>query len=71
MAHQCDNCKLRAYYDKKPNSLMGRFGVGTSTSVLDGRVISPLSMLISNKHYARSISLRNTNKQQRMLGEKR
>ena len=25
MAHQCEHCKLRANYDKKPNSLMGRF----------------------------------------------
>ncbi len=25
MAHQCENCKLRANYDKNPNSLLGRF----------------------------------------------
>ena len=25
MAHQCENCKLRAKYDRKPNSLTGRF----------------------------------------------
>jgi hypothetical protein len=25
MAHQCENCKLRGHYDKKPNSLMGHF----------------------------------------------
>ena len=25
MAHQCENCKLRAKYDSKPNSLTGRF----------------------------------------------
>ena len=25
MAHQCKNCKFRAHYDKKPNSLLGRF----------------------------------------------
>lgn len=24
MAHQCENCKFRAYYDKKPQSMMGR-----------------------------------------------
>ena len=23
--HQCENCKLRAHYDKSPKSLMGRF----------------------------------------------
>ena len=25
MAHQCENCKLRAKYDRKPKSLAGRF----------------------------------------------
>lgn len=25
MAQPCDNCKLRAYYDKNPKSLRGRF----------------------------------------------
>ncbi len=25
MAHQCENCKLRANYDKNPKSFMGRF----------------------------------------------
>ena len=25
MAHQCENCKFRAHYDQKPNSLLGRF----------------------------------------------
>jgi len=25
MAHQCENCKLRASYDKNPKSIMGRF----------------------------------------------
>ena len=25
MANQCANCKLRAKYDQKPTSLMGRF----------------------------------------------
>lgn len=25
MAHQCENCKLRAKYDRKPKSLTGRF----------------------------------------------
>lgn len=25
MAHVCENCKFRAYYDKNPQSLMGRF----------------------------------------------
>lgn len=25
MAHNCDNCPMRAKYDKLPNSLMGRF----------------------------------------------
>ena len=25
MAHQCENCKLRAKHDSKPNSLTGRF----------------------------------------------
>jgi len=25
MAHQCENCKLRANYDKNPQSLLGRF----------------------------------------------
>jgi len=25
MAHQCENCKLRAHYDKNPKSFMGRF----------------------------------------------
>lgn len=25
MAHQCESCKIRAHYDAKPNSLMGRF----------------------------------------------
>ncbi len=25
MAHTCENCKFRAHYDKKPNSLLGRF----------------------------------------------
>ena len=24
MAQACENCKLRAHYDKNPNSLMGR-----------------------------------------------
>lgn len=25
MAHPCENCKIRAHYDAKPKSLMGRF----------------------------------------------
>jgi len=25
MAHACENCKIRAHYDAKPKSLMGRF----------------------------------------------
>ena len=25
MAHLCENCKFRAHYDRKPNSLLGRF----------------------------------------------
>ena len=25
MAHSCENCKLRAKYDRKPQSLAGRF----------------------------------------------
>lgn len=25
MAHVCENCKIRAYYDNKPNSPIGRF----------------------------------------------
>ena len=25
MAHNCENCKFRAHYDKKPNSLLGKF----------------------------------------------
>jgi hypothetical protein len=25
MAHQCENCKLRANYDRRPKSLIGRF----------------------------------------------
>ena len=25
MAHPCENCKIRARYDAKPKSLMGRF----------------------------------------------
>jgi len=25
MAYQCENCKLRAKYDQKPTSLVGRF----------------------------------------------
>ena len=25
MAHQFENCKFRAYYDRKPGSLLGRF----------------------------------------------
>ena len=25
MAHTCENCKIRAHYDRKPNSPMGRF----------------------------------------------
>ena len=25
MAHICENCKFRAHYDKKPDSLLGRF----------------------------------------------
>lgn len=25
MAQPCENCKLRAYHDKNPKSLMGRF----------------------------------------------
>ncbi len=25
MAHQCENCKLRANYEKNPKSFMGRF----------------------------------------------
>lgn len=24
MAHACENCKIRAHYDKTPKSLMGR-----------------------------------------------
>ncbi len=24
MAHTCENCKIRAHYDKNPKSLMGR-----------------------------------------------
>jgi hypothetical protein len=25
MAHNCENCKFRAHYDNKPNSLLGKF----------------------------------------------
>ncbi len=25
MAHLCEDCKFRAQYDRKPNSLLGRF----------------------------------------------
>ena len=25
MAHICENCKFRAYYDKKPKSAIGKF----------------------------------------------
>ena len=25
MAHNCENCKFRAHYDKKPNSFLGKF----------------------------------------------
>lgn len=25
MAHNCENCKFRAHYDQKPNSLLGKF----------------------------------------------
>ena len=25
MAHPCENCKIRAHYDAKPQSLIGRF----------------------------------------------
>jgi len=25
MAHNCENCKFRTHYDKKPNSLLGKF----------------------------------------------
>ena len=25
MAHLCEDCKFRAHYDRKPNSLLGRF----------------------------------------------
>ncbi|MBP3785518.1 MAG: hypothetical protein J6I32_02730 [Bacteroidaceae bacterium] len=25
MAHACENCKFRAHYDRKPQSLLGRF----------------------------------------------
>lgn len=25
MAHACEKCKFRAHYDKKPDSLLGRF----------------------------------------------
>lgn len=25
MAHNCENCKFRAHYDEKPNSLLGKF----------------------------------------------
>ena len=61
MAHQCENCKFRAHYDKKPNSLMDVSGAGTSTSAQAGKPISPLSLLTSSRHYAKSISLQNIN----------
>ena len=25
MAHHCENCKFKAHYDKKPNSMLGKF----------------------------------------------
>ena len=25
MTHNCENCKFRAHYDKKPNSFLGKF----------------------------------------------
>ncbi len=25
MAHNCENCKFRAHYDKKPDSFLGKF----------------------------------------------
>ena len=25
MAHNCENCKFRAHYDKKPASFLGKF----------------------------------------------
>ena len=25
MAHNCENCKFRAHYDKKPNSMLSKF----------------------------------------------
>lgn len=52
MAHICENCKFRAHYDQKPDSMLGKFfaeqsdhrssaGVGISTSALVGEVILP------------------------------
>ena len=25
MAHNCENCKFRAHYERKPNSFLGKF----------------------------------------------
>ena len=39
MKNPCENCKLRAAYDKNPKSLIGRSAVGKSISVPVGEVI--------------------------------
>lgn len=37
--YKCESCPMRAKYDNKPTSFVGRFGVGILTSVQGGRHI--------------------------------
>ena len=43
MAENCEKCKFRAHYDKKPNSLLGRFWL------IEGWIIAIQQMHIGDK----------------------
>ena len=56
MKYPCENCKLRAAYDKNPKSLIGRFWRWQiKTSVPVGEVTLSRCHLRNRKSFARSM----------------
>ena len=72
MKYPCENCKLRAAYDKNPKSLIGRFwrwqinfcptsGAGRSISVPAGEATLSRCHLRNRKRFARSMTFGSIN----------
>lgn len=55
MKYPCENCKLRAQYDKNPKSLSDASGVGKSISAPAGEAISSRCRPRNKRNSERSI----------------